>query len=104
MEYTITIEALRAAANTARAAGEQAAGVPLGASADAVAQAMPGSRSAAAATELAERWRSRLTGWSGDVAEHGEALDASAAQYQDSEDQAEQDLRHASDRLPAAGR
>ncbi|ASO18518.1 aminoglycoside phosphotransferase [Actinoalloteichus hoggarensis] len=103
MEYTITIEALRAAAITARTAGEQAAGVPLGEAADAVAAALPGSRSATAAAELAERWRSRLTAWSDDVVVHGDALDASATRYQDGEDSAGHDLSRAGERLPAGG-
>lgn len=95
VNYVVVTDALRAAADAARNAGQQAAPVNLAGTADQVGVALPGSRSAAAAGDLADFWRQSLESWSRDIAAHGDQLANAVTAYTGSEERAVTELRGA---------
>lgn len=87
--YTVIVEALRSAAGQAATAGDVARGLALGDAATMIAGALGGSSAAAAATDLATTWDTRVGTWSADVTEYGQQLTESAATYEAGEGEAE---------------
>ncbi|SDM91010.1 hypothetical protein [Allokutzneria albata] len=82
MGFTVVTDALRAAARTARRAGEGAGAVNVAAEADQIAAAMPGGAAAAAAAKLAVHWKSSVSTWAQDVQAHAKRLEDSATLYE----------------------
>ena len=94
--FEATPEALRVAARQAAAAGTGARGIELGAVATTISQALTGTRSASAASELSTAWDTAISAWSADVATHAQRLTGSATTY------ASNDV-HSADRFQCAG-
>ncbi len=90
--YQVIIDALRKAGSAAESAGEQAGAVDLAGPLTGVADALPGSRSAPAATGAANAWTNQIKSWSADAQRCGQGMSASADRYATSEDAAEADL------------
>lgn len=87
--YAVDVDALYRAAAAARAAGEYAPGVDLTTSVDKEIQgALPGSRSAYAASDLGDRWRTQITSWSNEALAYAENMSACADAYCSAEDAA----------------
>jgi hypothetical protein len=86
------IEALRTAGKAAISAGEQAGTVDLVGTTAGVPGALPGSRSAQAATTLANAWQTRIKGWSTEADAHGRNMNTAADYYAANEEAAKQDL------------
>ena len=79
--FAASDDAIRAAAQQAAAAGEGARGLGLGAVATTISQALRGTRSATAASELSTAWDTAISTWSADVADHAQRLTDSATTY-----------------------
>ncbi|HEU0087789.1 MAG TPA: hypothetical protein VFQ77_09080 [Pseudonocardiaceae bacterium] len=86
--FTATADRIRAAAGQAAAAAEGAGGLGLGAVATTISQSLRGTRSAAAAAELAAAWDTAVSTWSADVAAHAQRLTDSAGTYQTNDTEA----------------
>jgi hypothetical protein len=91
--YSVLVAALRTAASAARAAGEVAGAVDLGAAVRDIGVALPGTVAVHAAAELTTAWRDAIAGWQGGIIAHGEHLQDSADAYAAAEAQAVADLR-----------
>lgn len=86
--FTATPDNIRAAAGQAAAAGEGARGLELGAVAGTISQALRGTRSGTAASELSTAWDAAISTWSADVADHAQRLTGSATTYASSDAEA----------------
>lgn len=86
--FAATAAGLRAAADRAAAAAEEARDIQLGAIAGLIGAALRGTRSAAAAAELATAWDTAMAAWSTEVTAHGRRLSDSATTYQASDAEA----------------
>lgn len=80
-DFAATPDSIRAAAGQVAAAGEGARGLEFGAVAGTIGQALRGTRSAAAASELSIAWDTAISMWSADVALHAQGLTGSATTY-----------------------
>ena len=79
--FAATPDGIRAAARQAAAAAEGARGLELGAVATTISQALSGTRSATAASQLSTSWDTAISTWSADVAAHAHRLTGSATTY-----------------------
>lgn len=79
--FAATPDGIRAAARQAAAAGEGARGLELGTVATTISQALSGTRSATAASQLSAAWDTAVSTWSADVAAHAQRLTGCAAAY-----------------------
>jgi hypothetical protein len=90
--YDVVIAALHQAGSAARSAGEQVGAVDLAGPISAVADALPGSRTAQAASSVAEVWSGQIKGWSSQVNGFGKDMSDSADFYSAHEEAAERDF------------
>jgi Ser/Thr protein kinase RdoA (MazF antagonist) len=98
--YEAEIEAIREASTAAHSAAKQGSAVQLVDGALQLAAALPGGRSAAAATALAGNWRDRLASWAGDMGNYSAKLESAADSYSVHENAVEADFR---DITPSGG-
>lgn len=91
-DFEVDIEGLRDAAAAAASAGDQAKQVHLGDGAAEVAEAMPGSASAAKADPLKVAWERRLIAWGNDLGVFSTELAAAADLYESDDAAAERDF------------
>ncbi len=90
--YDVVISALHQAGSAARSAGEQAGAVDLAGPLSAVADALPGSRTAQAASSVADAWSGQIKGWSSLANGFGKDMSDSADFYCANEEAAERDF------------
>ncbi|MEV0701614.1 hypothetical protein AB0I53_27390 [Saccharopolyspora sp. NPDC050389] len=95
MDYKANPDALRKAGASAKSAGEQAGQVKLGPPAEDIAEAMPGGKSEGASKQVVQSWEKAIKTWSQAAAQHGESLNASADEYQQSDESSAADIDRA---------
>lgn len=98
MTFTADPDVLRKAGKSAKTAGEQAGQVKLGPPVEDIAAAMPGGRSEGAAKQVAQSWGQAIGDWSKAAEKHGQSLDASADEYQGSDESGAQGINAAGGR------
>lgn len=91
--YEVQIGQLRAAANAAGSAADQARVVDPGTGLDGIATALPGGDAATNAPTLASTFNERAKGWAGEIDRWSESVTSSAKEYSESEDSAERAFR-----------
>lgn len=92
-ELEVVLSALRKAGRAAGSAGEQAHAVDVSGIVAGVEGALPGSRAASMATQVARLWRDQLEAWSREATELGRNLAVIADRYAANEDAARRSLR-----------
>lgn len=92
MDYTANPDALRKAGASAKSAGEQAGQVKLGPPTEDIAEAMPGGKSEGAAKQVAQSWEKAIKSWSEAAVQHGDSLNATADEYQNSDESSAADI------------
>lgn len=98
MTVHVLVDELHKASEATRSAAEQAKASKLGAATDKIAQGLPGSTSAPAASSTGRSWTSSVDGWCRSAGEHADALRTSADEYAAGDRGAASDLRSAGGR------
>lgn len=98
MTVHVPIDELHKASEATRSAAEQAKGAKLGAATNKIAQGLPGSTSAPAASSTGRSWTSSVDGWCRSADAHADALRVSADEYASGDQGAASDLRSAGGR------
>jgi hypothetical protein len=92
--YQLTLDAIAGAGNAALDLADQLTSVDLAGALAGVPGALPGARSAQAASALSHAWSEDVPKRGGAVHEHGESLLAANTHYAANEDAAEADIRY----------
>lgn len=79
--FQVDTKAVKAAGGVMRSAAARARRLDVETAAGRVAQAMPGSASAAQAPAFSAAWRTAFGSWISGTCRHGEALETNAADY-----------------------
>ena len=86
--FEVQIDDLGRAAEAARSAAEQVARASPGRALSAASAAIPGAVASGLLDLVAQRWQDTLTAWAGQARAYGDNLDAAAATYRSSQDEA----------------
>ncbi|MDI2027397.1 hypothetical protein QFW96_02190 [Saccharopolyspora sp. TS4A08] len=98
MTVHVLVDELHKSAEATRSGADQARASKLDSATDKIAQALPGSTSAPAASSTGRSWTSSVQSWCRSAGEHVDALQASAEQYSSGDQGAASDLRSAGGR------
>ncbi|MGI8306862.1 hypothetical protein [Saccharopolyspora hattusasensis] len=96
MTYQVLIEELRKASDATLSAVDQARATRLGAAAERIGQALPGTTAAPAASDTGQSWTDTVAKWCRSGTDHAEALRRSADTYQTADHGAASNLRSGS--------